>query len=173
MKQSNIECLRMRPVWRVRRFPDAEAHRLGLAQAVEDPITGLMLPAEQEVQGNLLLNEGIAALLNLLTGAAETAFSLANSYLGVGDSTTAAAATQTGLQASTNKFYAAATSVTISGQTVTWEADFQTGEANFAWNEVTVANGSSDTASNLNRKVTSLGTKATGIWTLSLDITVS
>ena len=129
-----------------------------------------------QFEQNLLLNEGITALQNLLTGAAATAFNNANSYLAVGDSSTAASATQTGLQASTNKLYKAvdANYPSISNQTTTWQSTFQSGDANFAWNEFTVASGSSDSSTNLNRKVSSQGTKASGqVWTLQLAITWS
>src|SRR4030067_1626054 len=57
------------------------------------------------IEGNLLLNEGITEFLSLLTGGAATAFSNASAKLGVGDSTTAAAATQTALQAARNRLY--------------------------------------------------------------------
>lgn len=129
------------------------------------------------IDGNLLLNEGIAALLALLTGGAATAFSNANAYLGVGDSSTAESAAQTGLQAATNKLYKAmeATYPSISGQTVTFRAVFGSTDANFAWNEFTVANGvGGDSTTNLNRKVSAQGTKASGqTWTLDLQITFS
>lgn len=129
-----------------------------------------------EIKGNILLNEGITTLLNLLTGAAATAFNNANSYLGVGDSTTAEDAAHTGLQATTNKLYKAmeATYPQISGQTTTWRAVFGATDANWAWNEFTIANGVDDTADNLNRKVSAQGTKASGqTWTLDLQITFS
>lgn len=87
-----------------------------------------------------------------------------------------AVATQTGLQATTNKLYKAmdATYPQIAGQVTTWQASFGDGEAVFAWREGTVANGNSDAADNLNRKVMSLGTKgATGTWVLQLQITWS
>lgn len=129
-----------------------------------------------EIDGNLLLNEGIAVFLNLLTGAAGTAFNNANTFLGVGDSATAAAATQTGLQAATNKAYVAcaASYPQIAAQTVTWRGVFDGNTANFAWQELTVANGNSDAAVNLNRKVSAQGTKASGqTWTLDLQITWS
>ena len=128
------------------------------------------------VDGNILLNEGITALQNLLTGAAESAFNNANSYLGVGDSSTAEAAAQTALQAATNKLYKAmdATYPQISSQTTVWRSTFASADANFAWNEVTVANGNSDSADNLNRKVSAMGTKQSGqVWTLELQITWS
>ncbi|OGP19504.1 MAG: hypothetical protein A2054_01345 [Deltaproteobacteria bacterium GWA2_55_10] len=153
-----------KPLWILRKYADDAAF------TKESPYEVI------EIEGNLLLNEGITALLNLLTGAAETAFSNANAYIGVGDSSTAAAASQTGLQASTNKLYKAvsASYPSISGQTVTFRAEFVSAEANFAWNEFTVANGNSDAADNLNRKVSSQGTKASGqVWTLDLAITFS
>ncbi len=131
---------------------------------------------EVEIEGNLLLNEGIAELQNLLTGGGGTPFNNLNSYIGVGDSSTAAAATQTGLQATTNKLYKAVDAgyPQITGQTTTWRATFGSAEANFAWNEFTVANGNSDAAVNLNRKVSAQGTKASGqTWQLDVQITWS
>ena len=115
----------------------------------------------QEFEHNCLLNEGITALLNLLIGAAETAFSNANAYTGVGDSATAAAAAQTGLLASTNKAYHAmdATYPQVSNQTVTFRSTFASGEANFDWNEATIVSAATDAGDNLNRKVQAMGTK--------------
>lgn len=60
-----------------------------------------------EIDGNLLLNEGIQLLLDLLIGAGGTAYNNANSYIGAGDTNTAESAAQTGLQAPTNKLYKA------------------------------------------------------------------
>lgn len=142
----------------------------------EDFRRGVLMEAPVEIDGNLLLNEGITALQNLLTGAVETDFGNANAYLGVGDSSTAAAATQTGLQAATNKLYKAmdATYPSISGQVTTWRATFGSADANWAWNEFTVANGASGASTNLNRKVSAQGTKASGqTWQLDLQITWS
>jgi hypothetical protein len=127
----------------------------------------------KHIPGNLALNEGITAVANLITGAAETAFSNAAAYLGVGDSTDVAVATQTGLQAATNKLYKVmdATYPQISSQTIIWRSTFTTAEANFDWREVTVANGNSDSADNLNRKVSTIGTKTSSMeWTLELRI---
>lgn len=137
------------------------------------------LPPDEVVEkkDNLLLNAGIEVLLNLLTAeGSPTAFSSGNAYIGVGDSTTGAAAGQTGLQASSNKDYQSMESgyPSVAGQTVTFRSIWASAEGNFAWNEWTVANGSSDSATNLNRKVAALGTKASGSeWTLTVAITVS
>ena len=126
-------------------------------------------------EGNVLLNEGIALLWDLGIAAGGTAWDNTNANLGVGDSATAANATQTALQAAANKLYKGmeATYPQRTAQTVRWRSAFTDAEANFAWEEVTVANANSDAGTNLNRAVQSLGTKASGTWTLDLDITLS
>lgn len=162
--QGVVDVLRYQTIWTIRKYANDDAFKAGEAFEVVS------------IPGNLLLNEGITALLNLLIGAAETAFSNANSYLGVGDSSTAESAAHTGLQASTNKLYKAVEAAypSIASQTVTWRAIFGSADANFDWNEFTVASGNSDAADNLNRKVSSQGTKASGqTWTLDLSITFS
>ena len=81
-----------------------------------------------------------------------------------------------GLQAATNKLYAAMDTSfpSISNQTTTWQSTYGASDANFAWNEFTVGNGSSDASVNLNRKVSAQGTKASGqVWTLQLSVTWS
>lgn len=131
---------------------------------------------------NLLLNAGIQRLEDLLIGAGGTAFNNANSRLGVGNSVTAEAATQTDLQAAAgaaNRQFKVmnATFPSRSSQTITWQSDFTSGEANFVWNEWGVDNGTVSgttvTAPMLNRKVASLGTKTTGTWTLTATLTIS
>ena len=129
----------------------------------------------EEFDGNLLLNGGITVLLNLLGGIAATAYSNANAYIGVGDSVTAAAATQVNLQAAVNKAYKTmdATYPQVSNQTITFKATFTGADANYAWQEFVVSNGSSGTVA-LNRKVESHGTKASGdTWVVTLAITIS
>lgn len=153
-----------RTLWRITRYENDEKFRR------DDPYE------VSEIHGNLLLNEGIGALLNLLIGNAETNYGNANAYIGVGDSSTAENATQTGLQAATNKLWKAqeATYPQISGQKVTWRSVFGSAEANFDWNEFTVVNASDDAGDNLNRKVSAQGTKASGqTWTVDLEITFS
>jgi len=132
--------------------------------------------AIEKMRNNLLLNDGITLLLNLLIGAGGTAYNNANTYIGVGDSTTAAAATQTGLQAATNKAWAAmdATYPQVSNQTVTFRATFGSAVGNFSWREFTIVNASSDSGTNLNRKVENHGTKASGdSWVISATVTIS
>lgn len=163
--------------------------REGLSSATLREIVGA--PEEcAEIQGNLLLNEGIQRVLDLTMIAtvltnqtAANAWGNTNAFTGVGDSSTAEAATQTDLQAATNHFYKAmnATFPSRSSQTVSFQSDFTTAEANYAWNEWSIAAGATTASgsgflvgtTNLNRKVASLGTKASGTWTLTAQITFS
>jgi len=134
------------------------------------------LYAVDEFDGNILLNEGITALLTLLIGGTATAFNSANARIGVGDSTTAAAATQTGLQATANRTWRPmdATFPQVSGQTVTFRATFGTADANYDWQEFTVVNAADDTGVNLCRRVQNLGVKASGTtWVVTVTITIS
>ena len=106
-------------------------------------------------------------------GAAVTAFNNANSYIGVGDSTTAHAVAQTDLQAATNKLRKAMDATYPSGGTnvLTFRSTFATADANFAWNEWGVFNASSG-GTMLNRKVESLGTKTnTQTWQFTVTLT--
>lgn len=162
------EQIKIKTMWVIRRFLSREFDSMGFAA----PLLSM-----SEIEGNCLLNEGITALMNLLIGAAETAFSNANSYIGVGDDgTTAADPAQTGLQAAVNKTYKAVEAgyPSIASQTVTWRTIFTSALANHNWKEFTVASGNSDAADNLNRKVSDQGTKASGqTWTVDLAITFS
>jgi hypothetical protein len=124
-----------------------------------DAKTGALIE-RQEFDHNCLLNEGITALLNLLIGAAETAFSNANAYTGVGDSDAEALPAQTGLQGSNKAYHGMdATYPTVVDQTVTFRSSFGTSEANIDWKEVTIVSASTDAGDNLNRKVQAMGTK--------------
>ena len=130
----------------------------------------------EEIDGNLLLNEGITELLNLLIGGTATAFNNANAFIGVGDGTTAAVATQTGLVGSNKTYRPMDTGYPqIVGNVVTFSATFGASVGNHAWREFTVANSNSDTGKNLNRKVESaLRTKVSpDTWVIRLQITIS
>lgn len=141
-----------------------------------------------EEEGNLLMYGGASCLWECLIGngtgtAAQTLtyFNNGNAYLGVGDSTTAEAATQTDLQAATNKLrkamdatYPSHTDATTSGAaTITFKSTFATTDANFAWQEWGLFNGSSG-GRMLNRKVSSLGTKTSAAsWVFTVTLTLS
>lgn len=112
---------------------------------------------------------------SVTTGGAVTAFNNANSYIGVGDSVTAFAATQTDLQAATNKFRKAmdATYPTLATNVLTFRSTFATTDANYAWQEWGVFNAST-AGTMLNRKVESLGTKPSSqTWQFTVTITIS
>jgi hypothetical protein len=147
------------------------------------------------IPGNILLNEGILMILNVMIAGvsnqtAGNRWNNADSFIGVGDTLTAEAATQTellGAAAATNRFYKAMNATfpvkpgSNGAQSVDWQSDFATSEANFVWNEWTIASlattasgaGFLTGTTNLNRKVASLGTKTTGTWTLTGTVTIS
>jgi len=127
----------------------------------------------RDADGNILVTAGITLLLNLLIGAGGTVYSNANAYLGIGDSTTAAAIGQTDLQASTNKVRHAmdATYPSVSSNVVTFRSTFATSEGNFSIQEQATFNASSS-GTMLNRKVSDLGTK-TSASTLQLTMQIT
>lgn len=104
-----------------------------------------------------------------------TFFDEADAHLGVGDSATAFAASQTDLQAASNKLRKAmeAGYPTIATNVLTFQALFGTGDANWHWQEWGLFNAAA-AGTMLSRKVEDLGTKAsTQSWLLTVDITVS
>lgn len=157
------ECAKWRPRWKIEKY-HGEATPENLFEV-------------DEFDGNCLLNEGITALLTLLIGGGGTAFNNANAYIGVGDSLTAAVASQTGLQAAVNKAYVPmdATYPQVSNQTVTFRGTFGAGVAAYAWNEFSIANGNSDSSTNLSRKAEAgHGSKgALDTWVCSCTVTIS
>lgn len=149
-------------LWTIRRYASDEDYAAGHCYNIS------------EIDGNLLLNGGIANVLDLACGlATPTAYDNSNARLGVGESTTAASATQTGLQGSSTTFKSMESSYPQrSSQTVTFRSVFGSTDANNAWQEFVVDNGTAAQA--LNRKVSDQGTKASGqTWTLDLAITLS
>lgn len=164
------EAIRWRCRTRVHKYADRAAYEAGSPYDVVD------------VDGNLLTYGGASALWHLLTGGTDVdAFDGTNAHLGVGDSSTAAAATQTDLQASTNKVrkgmmpgYPDHTDGTTSGsEEVVFAAEFGASDANFAWEEWAIFNAASG-GRMLNRKVESLGTKASpAVWTLTVTLSLA
>lgn len=130
-------------------------------------------------KGNLCLNTGIQGFEKLIAGLSSppNAWDNAHAYLGVGDSTTAAVATQTDLQAATNYAYVGMVGgyPSQASQTLSWQASFGSGVANYAWNEFVVTNASTKGSGVcLNRLVSAQGTKTSGqTWVLTLQITWS
>ena len=140
-----------------------------------DAKTGKLVK-RQEFDHNCFLNEGINELWSLVCGIGGVKFDNTNAYIGVGDSDTAAAAAQTGLQG-TNKFYRpmdAGYPTYGTDQKATFRATFAIGDANFTWKEITIINGDDDTHDNLNRKVQAMGLKTSAVnrvTTVELSIT--
>jgi hypothetical protein len=126
-----------------------------------------------EGEGNCLLNTGIDEMWDLIVGDSANHFTNAGAQIGVGDSNTAAVASQTDLQAATNKTYKGMESgyPTSTSQKATFKASFGASDANYTWNEWVIKQSTS--AKCLNRKVESLGTKSGGTWTLEVNITLS
>lgn len=131
---------------------------------------------ENEIEGNIFLNEGIGEIWDLVCGlGTPTAFDNANARIGVGDGNAAESASQTGLQG-TNKAFVGmdAGYPQRSGTTVTFRSVFDGNTGNFSWQEFTIVNGADDSAINMNRKVSDQGTKASGqTWTIDLQVTLT
>lgn len=143
-----------------------------------------------EVEGNLLMYGGASTLWQYALGNGTTTADQALTYLtnaraalGVGDSNTAAAATQTDLQAATNKLRKAMDAtypqhtdgVVVGSASVTFRSTFGTSEANWVWNEWGLFNtATAATGRMINRKVESLGTKASGsTWVLTVTLSLA
>src|SRR3990170_3278902 len=168
--------------WRIDKFKDptgeiAKNMQAGMRISEAARLHAQTFICTEEYESNIALNEGLQELIDVICGlGTPTKWDNTNARLGVGDSNAAEVATQTGLQAATNKTYKAMdTSYPArSNQTAEWRATFASGDANYAWEEYTVVNASNDTGKNLNRKISSKGTKASGeTWTLSLQISFS
>ena len=108
-------------------------------------------------------------------GVAQTAFNTANAHIGVGNGTTAFAATQTDLVgASKFRKVMDATYPTRSANVMVFRATFATGEANFAWAEWGIFNASTS-GTMMTRVVQDNGTKAsteTKQFTITITLTV-
>lgn len=143
-----------------------------------------------EHEGNLLMYGGASVQWQTLigngtatAGQALTYFNNTQAAIGVGDSTTAAAATQTDLQASTNKLrkamdatYPSHTDGTSSGSaSIVFRSTFGSAEANWAWQEWGVFNSSTAaTGRMLNRKIDANGTKASGAsWQMTATLSLA
>lgn len=135
-----------------------------------------IVPKEIRVSRNLLVNTGLTDIGNGLTSAGlATPYTNANANIGVGDSSTAAAVSQTDLQAASNKLRKAmdATFPTVANGVYTFRSTFGTSDANFAWAEWAVFNASA-TGRMLNRAVSALGTKTSAqSWQLTVTITIA
>ncbi len=114
----------------------------------------------------------ITHIAKTIIGESVTTFAEANAYLGVGDSTTAFAASQTDLQAVSNKLRKAMDTgyPQRTNNALKFKATFGDSDANFAWQEWGVFNASSG-GTMANRKVESKGTKDGGSWVFEVTLT--
>lgn len=138
-----------------------------------------------EVVGNLITNAGWTRLMSLLTVTGSTqALSATAVRIGVGNSNTAEAYTDTDLGASagsTNRWFQIVTGAASLGtRTTAFSASFASADGNFAWNEFgidvgtpTVSSGNTVAALLFNHKAgIAQGTKASGqVWTATATIT--
>lgn len=163
-KKNILEGFKESAKWYIKKFANDADYAIGKAYEVVPVI------------GNELTNAGINNLLTHICSASGTKWDNTNAYLCVGDSTAAFAATQTDLQAATNKLRKAMDSgypTYGTSQKAVWRSTFGSTEANFAWEEFAVANDAT-AGTILNRKVSSQGTKTAGqTWELTLEITLS
>jgi hypothetical protein len=146
-----IEKIQQNSIWKIARYASEEDKKTRKVYSKKQALR--LFGAEQftTIKGNLLLNEGINELFALICSATGTKFDNTNAYLGVGDSATAADATQTGLQAAANYLYKAMEAgfpTYGTAQKATWKSSFGSAEANFAWNEFTVCNTGANTGKN-------------------------
>jgi hypothetical protein len=137
-------------------------------------------PLHRREGRNTLVNGGTAIMLDATIGAVPVYYTNALAALGVGDSSTAFALTQTNLQGAvvtTDRIRKAmdATFPSRAANVVSFRSTFATTEANFVWNEWGIFNNVTDgSGTMLNRAVNNLGTKTSASsWQLLVTLTQS
>lgn len=162
-------------------LPTEESRRLIVPKLVFEDEGNLLMYGGASCQWQTLIGNGTAT-----AGQALTYFNNGNAAIGVGDSSTAAAATQTNLQGAAsptnrirkaqNATYPQHTDATTSGAaSIIFQSTFSTSEANFTWNEWGLFNSATDgTGRMLNRRVVNLGTKTSAAaWDFTITLTLS
>lgn len=120
-----------------------------------------------------ITNAGRDYIADAIHGTATPAFNAGNSYIGVGASTTAFAASQTDLITTPTRKIVDGAPTQPASNTMRWVATFATGDANIAWQEWGVFNAAA-AGTMLNRKVESLGTKTSAqTWQFTVDVTIT
>lgn len=116
---------------------------------------------------------GLFSIIECLHDAPSTVyFTQDNAYIGVGDSTSAFAATQIDLQG-TNKVRSNCSTISTSTNVLTAEASFGPTIANFNWQEWGLFNASTS-GSMLNRSIANNGIKVNGqTWNVTITITLT
>jgi len=163
-------------VWKIDRWASEADKKAGKIYSKKEALELFGVPQFTSFDGNCLLNEGINELWTILCSASGTKFDNATAQTGVGDSTTAEAATQTDLQAATNKAYVgmmAGFPTYGTDQKAIWKSSYDGNTANYAWQEFIVRNGAT-ALKDICRKVSSQGNKAVNqVWELSISISLS
>lgn len=175
-RQNRItDVIRYRTVWGIARWNSEEDRAQKRVYLPGLALEMFGRPQFSMIYGNLMLNEGLNNMLTHICASSGTKWDSTNAYLGTGTTSTAAAATDTGLLGSpVYKGMMASFPTYGTSQKATWKSEFTSAEANQAWEEFTVSNSNSNSGSNLNRKCSSQGTKASGqTWELTLEITFS
>jgi hypothetical protein len=166
--------VRYRTAWKISRWASEEDRRTNRTYTEEEALRLFGAPQHTEIDGNVLLNEGINELWTIVCSSSGTKYDNSNAQLGTGTSSAGEDAAHTDLQAG-GVWKGMMTSYPTYGtsQQAVWKSEYTSGEANQAWNEFSVRNGSSANK-NLNRKVSAQGTKVAGqLWELTLTITLS
>jgi hypothetical protein len=118
-------------------------------------------------------DKGVIAAASLFIGdGLIAAYNASNARVGVGDSSTAFAASQTDLQAATNKFRKLIDSAPVrSNNSVDFTASYALAEANYAWNEIALFNSSSGDYMATRRTLSGFGTKTSSEqWVVTLTV---
>jgi fatty acid/phospholipid biosynthesis enzyme len=124
-----------------------------------------------------ITNLGAALAAAAVIGGTYTPLNAANAAIGIGDSTAAVAATQTDLQATTNKYRQAMDTgfPTIASNVLTFQATVATANANFSWQEFGIFNSATlGSGTMFNRFLSAIGTKTSAqTWQLAITVTVT
>lgn len=166
--------------WRIDRWRDTDGEisrlsKLGFTLQDLEKIYPECLINSEEFEGNVALNEGLQQVIEVICGiSSPTLWNNGNARVGVGNSNTAAQATDSGLLGGSTAFASMDSGYPQrSDQKAIWKGTFGDGVAEFSWEEFTVDNGVVGNI-NLNRYVISKGTKSSGeTWVLTVQITFS
>lgn len=186
-----------RAEWKVEKFAaGAQDVRSGVYGTTAGDRAGTPVKPYEVIEkvGNLLVYGGADVLwlglrdgLSASTGLANTRFNNANASIKVGDTNTAAAATQTDLAApntTTDRTFAGMEATypthttgtaTSTSSKITFRSVYSTAIGNFAWEEWGIFNRvTANTGRMLNRKAESLGTKtAAATWTFTVQLSLA
>lgn len=162
-----------RTTWRIARWASEEDRRVNRTYTEAEALALFGAAQLTEIEGNILLNEGMNQLWTILCSSGGTKYDNTNAQCGTGTSATGETAADSALTAAVWKGMMTSFPTYGTANKATWKSEFLSAEANQAWNEFAVRNGSGADLM-LNRKVSAQGTKTAGqVWELTLEITLS